>query len=494
MTGKKPKARQMADERTAKSKRPKHRQIIRWDHKRDLLLLLAIDKVCKEEGVKIPYDKCGPEVAPSVTGNAIVQHLAKLRKKMEAEPMDSSQDDGANVEATDKSVKQEAKDDSSSASYVPDVKAVSKISTSKREPKRDIKKQDKGTDKKTKKKTTGRDDKGTSNKDHKKNLKESESKKRTKWWLEENDSGTDGEEYVAGGSSFVGRDEALPEDDGFEAESSDSSEEDRTESKVVVLHLPQEKYRRMMLILQAAQNPIQIAGQDTGNAHAAGPSSTYNTNIADNGLFADTTNMSLPLESVGVHPQPDMTFESTGMYAFNPTSFADQTAGYAPNMTDATGDDATIQYPFADLFGGSDPGFFDMNMPSFNPLDTDFEIAAGPHADIHETGSTLASLTNAQQAPAPPAVPAPMFHFPTMVPATPRSAGKGHHGHRYGDTLGGREVYSQGEGGRLEVSGHRAWDGQITPVRSPTTANHVSGGIPPQPGDDKDGVSRRDLT
>ena len=35
--------------------------------------------------IKIPFDVCGQDIGPSVTGNAIVQHLVKLRKKVQLE-------------------------------------------------------------------------------------------------------------------------------------------------------------------------------------------------------------------------------------------------------------------------------------------------------------------------------------------------------------------------------------------------------------------------
>ena len=34
--------------------------------------LLAIVDACKEEGIKIPFDKCGPGVAPSVLRNSVI--------------------------------------------------------------------------------------------------------------------------------------------------------------------------------------------------------------------------------------------------------------------------------------------------------------------------------------------------------------------------------------------------------------------------------------
>ena len=50
---------------------------------KDIDVLLAIVKQCNIHKINIPWDLVGQEVGPKVTGNAVIQHLAKLRKKVE---------------------------------------------------------------------------------------------------------------------------------------------------------------------------------------------------------------------------------------------------------------------------------------------------------------------------------------------------------------------------------------------------------------------------
>ena len=46
----------------------------------DQLVLLTVDYVCVREGIPIPWDKVMKEIAPGSTGEAIKQHIAKVRK------------------------------------------------------------------------------------------------------------------------------------------------------------------------------------------------------------------------------------------------------------------------------------------------------------------------------------------------------------------------------------------------------------------------------
>jgi hypothetical protein len=48
-----------------------------------MLILVAIHAHCSKRGIKVPWDDIGAEIAPTVTGNAVIQHIAKLRKKRE---------------------------------------------------------------------------------------------------------------------------------------------------------------------------------------------------------------------------------------------------------------------------------------------------------------------------------------------------------------------------------------------------------------------------
>ena len=50
---------------------------------KDIDVLLAIVKQCGIHKINIPWDLVGQEIGPKVTGNAVVQHLSKLRRKVE---------------------------------------------------------------------------------------------------------------------------------------------------------------------------------------------------------------------------------------------------------------------------------------------------------------------------------------------------------------------------------------------------------------------------
>ena len=348
--------------------------------------------MCKEEGLKIPYEKCGPEIAPSVTGNAIVQHLAKLRKKMEAE-IESSEDEGGD------GMKKGVKDDSSNASYTPDSNGVSKRSIGKRGPKHNIKKGEKKEvmmkKKKKKAETTGEE---SIKKDHTEGSTK-KGRQHTAWSPKEGDSETDGDEYVAAGSSFVGRDEDITEEDVSDAVSASSASEDGQGSKIVILRLPKEKYRLHMQTTQLMEDSLHGISQETEVADVTGSLPAFGPDDAGSGFISNVANPGQQLlmsGSAGIPAQPHQTIGTTGMYDFNPTPFVDQTAGYTPNMMYAPGSDATIQYPYAGLFAGPDPGFMDMDMAGYNPFDADFKIASGDHTDIHAAGSNLASFDGAR--------------------------------------------------------------------------------------------------
>ncbi|GAB7323137.1 hypothetical protein MBLNU13_g05639t2 [Cladosporium sp. NU13] len=74
-------------------KSTKGRKLKRWDADEDQKLLLYIDYVCTEKGVVLPWDKIAATMEPRdaakgekpMTGEAIKQHLAKLRDHREGE-------------------------------------------------------------------------------------------------------------------------------------------------------------------------------------------------------------------------------------------------------------------------------------------------------------------------------------------------------------------------------------------------------------------------
>ena len=459
-------------------------------------MLLAIDKVCKEEGIKIPYEKCGPEIAPSVTGNAIVQHIAKLRKKMEAE-VESNEDEGGD------SAKKEAKDDSSNASYTPDTTGVSKKSIGKRGYKRNVKK---GKKKEViEKKAAGNNEKEFIKKDHTEGTAGKMNRQSIAWMPKGGDSETDGDEYVAAGSSFVGRDEDSTEEDVSDAVSASSASEDGQGSKIVILRLPKEKYRLRMQAIQFMEDSSRGTGQETGVANITGSLPTFGLDDAGSGFISNVANPGQQLlmsGSAAVPAQPHQTIGTSGMYDFNPMRFVAQTAGYTPNMMYAPGNDATIHYPYADLFGGPDPGFIDMDMTGYNPFDADFEIASGNHTDTHAAGSRLTSFegTQAEAMALLPTNPPPGSTTMETVPGNhtnTHAAGPSiasldgvhddamalvpvstnslittakpprRHMHRRTLTFAGSERFRTNAHGRLEVTGHATIGGRFLPLNSP---------------------------
>lgn len=51
----------------------------------DKQLLLSLQSVCNDKGVKLPWDEVGESMQKKVSGGAIIQHLAKLRQRLAAQ-------------------------------------------------------------------------------------------------------------------------------------------------------------------------------------------------------------------------------------------------------------------------------------------------------------------------------------------------------------------------------------------------------------------------
>ena len=50
----------------------------------DVQLLLIVQQVCNQKHIQIPWAEIGSTLGPTITGGAVIQHLAKLRKRREA--------------------------------------------------------------------------------------------------------------------------------------------------------------------------------------------------------------------------------------------------------------------------------------------------------------------------------------------------------------------------------------------------------------------------
>ncbi|WEW56360.1 hypothetical protein PRK78_001803 [Emydomyces testavorans] len=65
--------------------RPATRTIVRWNDELDKQLLLSIQSACNSAGVRIPWGNVAALMGEKITEGAIVQHLAKLRSRLEGE-------------------------------------------------------------------------------------------------------------------------------------------------------------------------------------------------------------------------------------------------------------------------------------------------------------------------------------------------------------------------------------------------------------------------
>ncbi|PGH31469.1 hypothetical protein GX50_05764 [[Emmonsia] crescens] len=63
--------------------RPKKRSIVRWNDTLDTKLLLSIQSACNALGIKLPWQEVAELMGSSISEGAIVQHLSKLRVRME---------------------------------------------------------------------------------------------------------------------------------------------------------------------------------------------------------------------------------------------------------------------------------------------------------------------------------------------------------------------------------------------------------------------------
>ncbi|KXT09731.1 hypothetical protein AC579_9995 [Pseudocercospora musae] len=66
-----------------KRKSTKGRKLMRWNPDVDQLALLCVDYIVTTEGVPLDWEKVANVISPDVTGDALKQHLLKLRKARE---------------------------------------------------------------------------------------------------------------------------------------------------------------------------------------------------------------------------------------------------------------------------------------------------------------------------------------------------------------------------------------------------------------------------
>ncbi|MCJ1432091.1 hypothetical protein MMC27_001447 [Xylographa pallens] len=64
-----------------RAKRPATRNLVRWTEDMDIQMLLIVQKICNQKNIKLPWDEVGAQLGGTITGGAIIQHLAKLRAR-----------------------------------------------------------------------------------------------------------------------------------------------------------------------------------------------------------------------------------------------------------------------------------------------------------------------------------------------------------------------------------------------------------------------------
>ncbi|RMD43176.1 hypothetical protein DV735_g1960, partial [Chaetothyriales sp. CBS 134920] len=74
------------------AERPSTRTIVRWNDDLDKSILLFINYACSEAGIKLPFARVAELMGPRFTEGAIVQHIAKVRNKMQDEKEKSNPD------------------------------------------------------------------------------------------------------------------------------------------------------------------------------------------------------------------------------------------------------------------------------------------------------------------------------------------------------------------------------------------------------------------
>ena len=426
--------------------------------KKDLRLLLAIEKVCKEDNLKIPFDKCGPLIAPSVTGNAIIQHLAKLRKKVDAETEDST--DEPTPERTNKPGTQaQAQAQESQDEFIPE-EEPDEAPTRKRgrRPKKQLPEP-------TPKTTRGRA-KGNSKGKHPTPAKNHQQDStlpdtETPSWDNENENETEtananeGEVFVAGNSVF------MPTGHGSTSRKNkrEIGDDPQGKSKVVVLHVPPKSSNNS----QGLSNPSQQSGMfDSEYApRDSGSRSAAHTRLTN--PIGPQANANEAFFDVGTNPS------AASMYGLNSLYTSAPINTYGTNMMTApmslnTFDQYTPIFPLEN----QNQDILGMDIMGYDPSYTNFNAGGTGGFDF---GMNIGQLTQTNQG--------------TLNQGPPNTpSGRSRH-RRTQNALGGAEMFRQNADGRMEVSGVRntyGFDFPTMPARADNTQQCWGAAAPQQPG------------
>ena len=378
--------------------------------------------MCKAEGVKIPYDKIGPEVAPSITGNAIIQHMAKLRKRTDAKAKDEDKNESSNEDEPPTEGKKR-KAPGSPRSHHP-------MQT------RHSKKPKAPTKKTNKTKGRGRNAKKANTEDIAQPDPEGAA-----WWEGEQDEEEQDEEASSVAASdeeeFIAVDSLLVSKEGRK-NSTIADKRGRggqeVESKVVILR-PQ----------QTSSNHFQsrLRSLEQGNASIdehlqAGAGGLSQPSLSDNNLQGSQANWALANQAEGAkggHGQPMLNqsdpLNAAETFNFDPANMSNQMSVHGTNTMPATaGFDPLTQLAHAQSFGSP----MEPNMAGYPPTTSAFRLPTRSYVPIAPKYS-----------PAQPNHPgAASATNPTQRSRQPRSQ----------HNLGSAGTFSQAGDGRTDFNGY----------------------------------------
>ena len=395
---------------------------------------------------------------------------------MEGVEIGKTMEDGI-LNPEESTMKHEAKDAGSEDSYVPEDIPVSKTPTKKRATARN--KKAKASDSKKTKTSVTKDqnkEKGDMEADQA-NASQKKGRKRAACWLNESDSETDGEEYVAAGSAFVGMENGIDFEDIEQDADASTADDDDKKSKVVVFPMSKEKGASVQDVVSQVE---EDTFRDFSDTNIFQQKQDYSSGNAEPGPFANVNAMfsqalaqaqvlaagnASSVDNHGLNPSSvmnaamfgntaaqtygDPSATTAGMFPCNPLPIVDQASMYALGMMFTPDFDPTMQFSPMGSFGVPDSSFMNTYMTSPGATDADFGIASGGDLGVFQTfpeAETLPTISGGR----------------AQAPARHR---------RGGQVLGGAETFRQNEQGRLEVGGYRNLMGRVVLPQTQTTIN-----------------------
>ncbi|KAL1847717.1 hypothetical protein Plec18170_008378 [Paecilomyces lecythidis] len=396
--------------------RPKKRTLVRWDENLNELLLLTVQSVCNQQGVKIPWTKVAETMGNNVTEGAIVQHLAKLRTRRVA---------------ADKDVPPPLRRGGSGAVTISKPRVEPKVGISPSSGKGSSKRKGKNTE-------SFSDEEESSDEEYGKRRRSKTSKrgqrKKTKTMSAETaikieDADTDMDiDDISDGVVGVGA-QFLDFSNNRELSSSpvvDNQDAKPTESKIVVFSFNERRlhFKRLAKLLESEDDSAAQHNQALvlGNSH-----DQDNYQEADAGVNEDESDHMLDLSAFDDHLQSGLPNESVFNSLFNENDFRDlPSTAFSPDHhsyqnNSSVGGLALGQLsqgnflPYPNAFVGQFPGIQDSAvyprvLPESAPLNLDAWIGTGlplnnnsgqddqNYALVHDSSSESESGENANSA------------------------------------------------------------------------------------------------